>query len=506
MKKQILLLFALLCSVCSFGQNTPIAENVQVGAYVYDFYEDGTCVMKDVVEKLSGDVTFPSQVAYNDKNYTLTEITDFPNYMYNENVADITSLVIPEGVTRIDCHFNAYQHVKTITVPSTVTSLKYNAFCFGLSGGYQSPDFDYSTGINNTFYDLEKVIIKTDKLDFKDIDGVLFSKDGKTLLCCTRGRQGEYTIPDGVEVLADRAFNSCNKLTKINIPSSVKEIGPSPVNYNPENPEEWGWNHNTCNAFSWCNQIKEIELPDINYIAGNTFRNCWSLEKITIPNTVKFIGYQAFSLLAGLKAIDWNDCHLEGIDSYVLSCMMINATGVPQYTLELPMHVKYIGEYAFSSCLAPESINLSPDLEYLGKQFVAFYNEKDNATTTETLAPLKKIYNYRSEPLEVNEDIFGMDEVRNGKTVTYKFPQAWADECVLYVPIGTANAYKAHEVWGRFKNIEEFDASLPEEDGIKEVENNRGSSLHIYDMMGRAIKPDQMKHGLYIINGRKVMK
>ena len=482
-------------------------ENIKVGPYLYDFYSNHTCIMKDIVETISGDITLPATVSYNGENYAFKEINyaRTSQYIGDQFVTDVTSLVIPEGVTILeDVYFNAFQHVKTITIPSTVTRLRYNAFLFGLGGGYQSPDFDYSTGINNTYYDLEHIVINTDKLNYKDIDGVLYSQDGKTLLICPRGRQGEYTIPDGVERIEDYGFRACNKLTKITIPSSVKEIGTNPVRYS-EDESQWSFDTAGGSVFTWCNQLKELNLPDVEYISTGLLRSAWSLEKFVLPSTVKFIGYNSFSLLSGLKTFDWNNSHLEGIGNGAFSFSNIILTEIPKYTLELPMHVKYIDDNAFSYCLAPESINLSPDLEYLGRQFISFFSENSNATTSEKLAPLKAIYNYRSEPLDVADNIFGYDTRREGRQTINEFPQAWADECVLYVPIGTSAAYKAHDIWGRFKHIEEFDATLPEESGITEIKSNMGSSLHVYDLMGRSVKVDQMKHGIYIINGRKVM-
>ena len=45
-------------------------------------------------------------------------------YLYSDENTKITDLVIPNGVTRIgDGVFNCYQHLKSVTIPNSVTSI-----------------------------------------------------------------------------------------------------------------------------------------------------------------------------------------------------------------------------------------------------------------------------------------------------------------------------------------------------------------------------------------------
>ena len=73
---------------------------------------------------------------------------------------------------------------------------------------------------------------------FCDVDGVIYSKDMKTLLFYPIAKDlvdekndegktikvSQYTIPDGVETIRTKAFYKCYSLTKIQIPASVKRI------------------------------------------------------------------------------------------------------------------------------------------------------------------------------------------------------------------------------------------------------------------------------------------
>ena len=78
----------------------------------------------------------------------------------------------------------------------------------------------------------------------------------------------KVTIPDGVKEIGWSAFENCSSLSEINIPNSVTEI-----NYR---------------AFVNCTSITQINLPDcVTYIGEAAFENCSSLVKINIPDNTK---------------------------------------------------------------------------------------------------------------------------------------------------------------------------------------------------------------------------
>lgn len=57
------------------------------------------------------------------------------------------------------------------------------------------------------------------------VDGVIYDKECKTLVFCPRGRQGHFSVPEGVETIDSVAFSDCRNLTSVTIPNSVKKIG-----------------------------------------------------------------------------------------------------------------------------------------------------------------------------------------------------------------------------------------------------------------------------------------
>ncbi len=123
---------------------------------------------------------------------------------------------------------------------------------------------------------------------FCDVDGVLYTKDMKTLLFYPLARgvtdmaatdSGTvkgivYEIPEGVETIRTKAFYRCTELRGITLPSTLRRI------------EE--------KAFFRCS-FEEIDLPEaLELIGKDAFGYCTNLGKLEIPAGIKEIGEYAF--------------------------------------------------------------------------------------------------------------------------------------------------------------------------------------------------------------------
>lgn len=121
-------------------------------------------------------------------------------------------------------------------------------------------------------YNVDSVIFKDYAIDpnnpyYTVVDGVLYTKDMKTLVSCPPGKE-VVTVPEGVLYIADDAFYQNHELTKVTFSSTVKEIGVM--------------------AFASCWELKEVELPkDLTYIwvtsNQDAFYQCGDLQRLTIP-------------------------------------------------------------------------------------------------------------------------------------------------------------------------------------------------------------------------------
>lgn len=109
----------------------------------------------------------------------------------------------------------------------------------------------------------------------EDEFGVKYSKDWKRLLRAPEELRDKYIIREGVKVIGDRAFFSCEYLKDVNIPNSVTSIGDA--------------------SFMACDSLNSIDIPNsVTSIGSNAFYFCGSLTSINIPNSVTNIGNSAF--------------------------------------------------------------------------------------------------------------------------------------------------------------------------------------------------------------------
>ncbi|MBO7621816.1 MAG: leucine-rich repeat domain-containing protein [Victivallales bacterium] len=215
-----------------------------------------------------------------------------------KNDDPVRSLVIPEGVKEIGwCAFNGVR-LESVAIPSTVTNIDKNAL---------------------SCRNVRKFIVSPDNQNFREINGLVCTKDGKELIRCVGGdviipngvdRIPDYAfsgsdlrsvmIPEGVISIGDGAFNDCMELKSISIPPGVKNIGPFAFEgclklENVELPP--GVTNIEDYAFEGCKQLKKIVIPDgVVEICRYAFANCESLESVTLPSTLQRIDGYAFSV------------------------------------------------------------------------------------------------------------------------------------------------------------------------------------------------------------------
>ena len=143
---------------------------------------------------------------------------------------DIKTVIIRPGVTSIGKqNFQNCKSLLSVTIPSSVTSIGKLAFWYCES--LLSVDIPASvTSIGNyAFSDcksLSSINVADGNPNYKSADGVLFNKDGTTLIHYPAGKTAtSYTIPSSVTRIEDQAFYKCENLSSVTIPSSVTSIG-----------------------------------------------------------------------------------------------------------------------------------------------------------------------------------------------------------------------------------------------------------------------------------------
>lgn len=88
------------------------------------------------------------------------------------------------------------------------------------------------TGRLNNFPNLTAVRTEAGFPRFVSINGAVYTEDMRKFVYCPSGRDGEFSIANGTEVIGERAFDPEANIIRVVIPASMKEIGDEAFLYN----------------------------------------------------------------------------------------------------------------------------------------------------------------------------------------------------------------------------------------------------------------------------------
>lgn len=257
---------------------------------------------------------------------------------------NLTKITIGEGLKYIGYGAFSNSPVKEANLPSTLRDISSYAFL-----GYSS----YCPFIN----------------DIQPENHIRYI--GKVAYQCVDRDLEEYTIKDGTVTLADELFES-SQGNAFHIPASVEQIGNR--------------------AFAYT-QIKALpEMPGLKRIGDEAFYQCKNFKKVTIPETVEYIGGGAFYGCSNIWSLTYNAINAE--------CKRLMESNMPlekivigdkvrrlpngifsgrEFTeVTLPACLERIDDYAFNGCKNLTTINLSDSLRYIGKGAFALCSSLKN--------------------------------------------------------------------------------------------------------------------------------
>jgi len=274
-------------------------------------------------------------------------------------------------VTGIDSGaFFAHDLVR-VTIPDSVTSIGSNPF----------------RGCSLLTY----INVSSSNPTYAHIDGILFDKQQKMLVSYPAGKKGAYTVPEGILLIGDSAFDGyygsgltsvvipntvtsigdlafymCKNLTSATIPDSVTSIGRAAFGYTnltsviiPDGVTSIG-----DGVFTFCESLTSVDIPDSVASIGRGAFSSSGLVSIIIPDSVTNIGEEAFGWCSGLTNIAIGNSVKSIGDRAFYECSKLTSVTIPD-------SVTSIGESAFLWCSGLASMTIPNSVTSIGNNALA---------------------------------------------------------------------------------------------------------------------------------------
>ena len=271
-------------------------------------------------------------IAENNKEYKAIngvvfdkEVTQILIYPYAKKD---TTYTIPSTVKRIREEAFMNNYLQKIVIPKSVDTIKTDLYCF-------------------TTPALTTIEVSSENPYFASVNGVLFSKDKKTIYAYPAGKTAEsYTIPTGTQIIEQNAFFKAKYLKYVTIPQTVTTM--------------------EAVAFRYAEGLEEITIPSsVTEFGSGMFGDCPNLKKATINGNMEILSYLTFDECPMLEEVIVNG-NIETIAKGAFyKC--------PKLTkVTLPDSLKTIINQAFFYCNSLKSITIPKNVEII--EAAAFYD------------------------------------------------------------------------------------------------------------------------------------
>ena len=193
-----------------------------------------------------------------------------------EECKALASINIPASLETInDKTFYKCKSLQSIVFPESLYEIRGMAFSqSGLTSIHIPATLEYFD-YNALPTTLRSITVAEDHPCYMDIDGVMFNKEGTTLVRYPAGRVGVYTVPEGVTTIGTRAFYDATGLSMVTLSDSVETL---------EN-----------GAFLFCSALTWVDLKNVVSVGLSVFTNCENLASVAMGTCTKYFDGTAFA-------------------------------------------------------------------------------------------------------------------------------------------------------------------------------------------------------------------
>ena len=256
-------------------------KKIRTGAFYYNAFDKGMFILDDMAWWCS--------IEFDDSSSN--PLSSF-KHIYKDKDTEITDLVIPEGVTSIGWYaFYGIEGIKSVTFPSTLTSIGGSAFARTGLESVAIPstvttleEYTFSKCANLKSVTIPEGVTKIGFAAFNycGIESLTLPSTIRSMSQSFHScdKLASLTLTDGITTLS-QSFYSCNALKEVHIPGSVKlESG----------------------DFNRCENLETVTIAEgVKEITG--FYGCWNLKSVTLPSTTSKVESYGFSGCSGLTSV-----------------------------------------------------------------------------------------------------------------------------------------------------------------------------------------------------------
>ena len=451
-------------------------------------------------------------------------VENIPAYAF-QNCEDIINITIEDGVKTIGASaFTGCKGLTWISIPNSITTIGKAAFLNNnklKEVHYENLNsiftISYGDKDANPLYYASELYIGEDKITELTIRNLYANNKIPDYAFRNCTSLTKITIDSGIKKIGASAFAGCSSLENIIIPNSIDSIGKAAFNGDNKLKKVYYENRNhifeisygdkDSNPLFYANQLFEgstfqsnEEIRDLTIPTGfipisssdyQFFRNCTSLQSVTIEEGITTIGTSAFAGCTSLRNITLpssittigklafqNDKSIEEIHfkdpskiftiTYVENDVNANPISVSNAvhlynndeeikTLNIPSTYSIIPAYAFRKCIGLEKINIAESVTSIGEEAFAGCENLKSVSLPSTITTIGK---------NAFKDDTNLTKARFASIISLckiDYPELEQNATDLKPALQANPLYYAHNLYTGNNNEEEKEVSIPKE-------------------------------------------